>query len=181
MSDINNNKNKLENKPKVLNKIRSNYKLIEPYKLESNNIRAQNNNNIPIRRNSNKRDIKKNGNNLFYFQTINFEREANTYRNNLDIPRINIIPIKSEKFTIKKTEVRPNESQTITIKPYSKKVIPKAEKRTSNNANNNEIRNINNRYKNIDLKISNIPKNETEIYNDQKFYDFNLDIKNEKR
>jgi len=60
LNDINNNKNKLENKPKVLNKIHSNYKLIEPYKLTTNNNKkSQNNNNILIRRNSNKRNIKK--------------------------------------------------------------------------------------------------------------------------
>ena len=180
LSDVNNNKNKLENKPKVLNKIRSNYKLIEPYKLSSNKKRTQNNN-IPIKRNSKKRDMKKTDNNLFYFQTINVEREANTYRNNLDIPSINTIPIKRENYIIKKTEMRPNESQTITIKPYSRKVVPKAEKRANNNENSNEIRNINIRYKNIDLNMSNSLRNETEISKENKFNDFDFGNKNENK
>ena len=181
LTDINNNKNKLENKPKILNKIHSHYKLIEPYKLAGNIKRTQNNNKIPIKRNSKKRDIKKTENNSFYFQTINVEREANTYRNNLDIPSINTIPLKREKYTIKKTEVRPNESQTITIKPYSRKVIPKAEKRSNNNIKSNEIRNINIRYKNVDLNMSNSLRNETDIFKENKFNDIDLENKNENK
>ena len=179
LSDINIKKNKLENKPKILNKIHSHYTLIEPYKQSSKNKRTKNNNNIPIKRNSNKKGIKKTDKNLFYFQTINVEREANTYRNNLGIPSINTIPIKREKYVIKKTEVRPNESQTITIKPYSRKVIPKAEKRTNKNVNSIEKRNINIRYKNIDLNMSNNLKNETEISKENKFNDFDFGNKNE--
>ena len=183
LSDINNNKIKLENKPKVLNKIHSNYKLIEPYKLSSNKKRTHNNNNnnIPIKRNSKKRELKKTDNNLFYFQTINVERDANTYRNNLGVPSINTIPIKREKYIIKKTEMKPNESQTITIKPYSRKVIPKAEKRANNNENSNEIRNINIRFKNIDLNMSNSLRNETEISKENKFNDFDCGNKNENK
>jgi hypothetical protein len=178
LSDINTNKNKLENKPKILNKIHSNYKLIEPYKLSNDNKRTQNNNNIPVKRNSKKRDIKKSENNLLYYQTVNVEREANSYRNNLDIPSINTIPIKREKFIIKKTEVKPNESQTIIIKPYSRKVIPKAEKKANTNVNNNEIKNNNIRYKNIDLNMSNSLRNETDISKENKFNDFALGNKN---
>ena len=176
LSDINNNKNKLENKLKVLNKIHSHYKLIEPYKLASSNKITQNNNNIPVKRNSKKRDIKKNDNNLFYFQTINIEREASSYRSNLDIPSINTMPIKREKYTIKKSEIKPNESQTIIIKPYSRKVIPKAEKKANNNINNFEIRNFNIRYKNIDLNMSS-PKNDTGISKKSKFNDFDFENK----
>ena len=176
LSDINNNKNKLENKLKVLNKIHSHYKLIEPYKLANSNKITQNNNNIPVKRNSKKRDIKKNDNNLFYFQTINIEREASSYRSNLDIPSINTMPIKREKYTIKKSEIKPNESQTIIIKPYSRKVIPKAEKKTNNNINNFEIRNFNIRYKNIDLNMSS-PKNDTGISKKSKFNDFDFENK----
>lgn len=181
LSDINNNKNKLDNKPKILSKIRSNYKLIESYKLSGSNKLPKNNNNIPIRRNSNKKDLMKSENNLFSFQTINVEREANTYRNNLDMESLNTIPIKREKYTIKKTESRPNESQTITIKPYSRKVIPKAEKRASNKLNSNETRNINNRYKNIDLNMSNSLRNETEVSKERKFNEFELGSKNKNK
>jgi hypothetical protein len=181
LSDINNNKNKIQNKPKILSKFHSYYKLIEPYKIKSSKKQTHNNNNNPKRRNSNKKDLKKIENNLFYFQTINVEREANTSRNNVDNPNINTISIKSEKHTIKKTEVKPNKSQTINIKPYSRKVIPKAEKRESNNVNSYEKRNVNKRYKNIGLNMSNSPKNETEIYKKNKFSDFNLGFKNENK
>jgi hypothetical protein len=97
------------------------------------------------------------------------------------IPSINTIPIKREKYIIKKTEMRPNESQTISIKPYSRKVIPKAEKRANNNVNSNEIRNINIRYKNIDLNMSNSLRNETEISKENKFNDFDFGNKNENK
>ena len=99
----------------------------------------------------------------------------------MDVQSLNTIPIKLEKYTIKKIEVKPNESQTFTIKPYSRKVIPKAEKRANNNENIKEIRNINNRYKNIDLNISNSPNNETEIYNVNKFNDLDLGNKNKNK
>ena len=171
-SNNNNNKIKTINTDNY-NDYNENY--IEPYKIE-NKMNINNNNSFV--KNIKSKDSLLNEPTLYKFPTLKVERQKKVYNINLDNAQQNKTNFNAQNnsnknllFNVnqKLNKLSPKEGQMNILKPYSRKVIPKNEKKINNNQNINKDNNMNNyQKKNINLnKIinKNISFNENNIKN----------------
>ena len=163
ISDINySNNNKKDNKYKKLSLNNPSDKFFEPYSGRTNNPDMQYSNNFLIR-STNLKETLKNDNNLYHFPTLGLENEMNIDKNivegfnpksikNKSVSKKNLISVNQKTF-------KKGQNDKNTLKPYSKKVIPKIEKKSKiNKIGKNIIKNmdksINYKFKNIDINRS---------------------------
>ena len=145
------------NKNKTINVDDNKNKFIESY-----NEKKQNRQDFSLIKNLNLKESSLNDNNLYYFPTIDADRDKKTYKNNLDNSQFNNSNFNQENNSNnnlvninEKTNKNNNiNNLSIVTKPYSRKVVPKIEKR---------IRNVQiNKNKNYDIN-TNTNVNKTNI------------------
>ena len=181
------NSNKIDHKYKKINKDNPNVKLDDDYNEGNNFISQYQDNSSFIRRTLPKKTIN-NENNLLSFNTIDIEKNNKNYTTILENPNLNKIVIKQENNSNKTLvnlnqklfDVYQNEIPKTTLKPYSKKVIPKVEKinykKINISINKIENRNINNKIRStINSNNNNISYKEID-YNNVGIKNINLNL-----
>ena len=145
------------NKNKTINVDDNKNKLIESY-----NGKRQNRQDTSLIKNINFKESLLNDNNLYYFPTIDVDKDKKAYKNNLDNSQFNKSNFNQENkgnnnlVNINEKTNKNNNINNLSIvtKPYSRKVVPKIEKR---------IRNVQiNKNKNYDIN-TNTNVNKTNI------------------
>ena len=138
-----------------------NEKHIESYKIEKKTIKKFNNDSPCVK---NDKDNLLNDQVLFKFPTLKVEKQKRIYNITLDNCQKNKMNFKesdnNNNLILNQLNLR--DSQITSLKPYSRKVIPKIEKKNNKNQKINKINNTNNKYqkknifinKNINKKIT---------------------------
>ena len=144
-----NNSNK-NYRNKTINIDNYNNKYIESYNIE-NKIIKQYNNDTSFIKNSNYKESLITDNNLEFFPTLGIEREKKIYKENTDDSQLNKIYVNQNNNSnsnlinliekLKNNNI--NDKVSNIIKPYSRKVVPKLEKKIKNNQNINKRNNLN--------------------------------------
>ena len=167
LSDINflnSNKKDFKYKKLSLNNLRD--KLFEPYSGRTNNPSKHYQNNNYLLRSTNLKETLKSDNDLYYFPTLEEEKEKEKKIDKSILNSSNKKDNIKDKNLSNKNLINLNhkiskagQNEKTTIKPYSKKVIPKAEKKSKFNKIGQNIRecmdkNINFQFTNIDINKS---------------------------
>ena len=119
------------NKNKTINVDDNKNKFIESY-----NGKKQNRQDISLIKNLNFKESLLNDNNLYYFASIDADRDKKTYKNNLDNSQFNKSNFNQENnsnnnlvnINEKTNKINNKDNLSIVTKPYSRKVVPKIEK-----------------------------------------------------
>jgi len=174
--------NKLINRVKKLHINNPNDKLIEPYSGVNNFIKSYKNTTSKVSTSNPKETIK----NEHYFTTITAEneREGKIYKNELNLNNTSTNHESySNKVLINLKGNFNKEFPSKTLKPYSKKVIPKFEQKTKNTIGQNFTKNPNKMfYSSINTEISiNNSTNNNIIYKDRNYNEFDLRKSNDNK
>ena len=164
---------KNNNKNKTINIDNYNEKIIEPYN-QGNKITNKYQNNTSFIKNLNLKDPLITENNYQHFPTLGVERDKSLIKSDLDNIQINKINFNIENNSGKNlininkkiNTLNKNDNPSTYIKPYSRKVIPKVEKKTINNQNKNNKLNITNKMTiNTSINQTNISFKENQFNN----------------
>ena len=163
---------------KTINIDNYNSKYMESYNTENKNAKQYQNNTSFIK-NSNLKESLITDNNLELFPTLAIEREKKIYKDNLDDSQLNKINLNQNSSSnsnlinlIEKLKHNNNNDNLInTIKPYSRKVVPKLERKIKNNQIINKRNNLNTNTNKFNKSFK-----DNSIYNH--FTTNNLDLRN---
>ena len=173
-------KNDIKNKTININK--HNDKYVDNFKLRNKIKQYQNNTYLISDINLKHSTILDNN----YFQKLGLEKDININKNNLDNSAFNLTNFNQENNSNKKihnleqntNKTNQNDNSSITIKPYSKKVIPKIENKNKKAINRNRHHNKNNKYESNYISINSSINNANENKNNNSICSNNLDLRN---